>query len=165
MKTRFLIPVLLLVAACTTNKPMTEEQKAAVLDEGTAIVREMFGALAVSDAGKMVSLCENSDDFTFIFAGGVYNYQSMIEVINNMLPEVEKQTFDTKFERYTVIDPTCFVYNWHGRNGVYMKSGEASVEEDYLVTYAFRKHDDGWKLFNGHESSRPAMPADTAGVQ
>lgn len=165
MKVKLLIPLLLLLAACTTNKSMTDDQKAAIRNEATMVVKEMFDALAVSDYKKMVSLCENCDDFTFILSCEVYNYQSVMAVVRAMLPGVEKQTFDTKYEKYTVIDPTCFIYNWHGRNGVYMKSGEASVEEDYFATYVFRKTEDGWKLFNGHESARPAMPADSTAVQ
>ncbi len=165
MKTKLLFPMLLLIAACTTNKPMTDEQKAAAMDEATIVVKEMFGALAVSDSEMMVNLCENSADFTFILSGKVYNYQSMTEVIREMLPQVEKQTFDTKFEQYVLVDPACFIYNWHGRNGVFMKTGESSVTEDYFATYGFRKHEDGWKLFIGHESAMPAQPADSTSVQ
>lgn len=165
MKAKLIIPFFILLAACTANKQITDEQKTAVQEEGSAVVKEMFDALAVSDAGKMISLCENSADFTFILAGEVYDYNSMMTMIQDMLPLVEKQTFDTKLERYIVVDQSCFIYYWHGRNSVYMKSGEATVEEDYLASYGFRKNADGWKLFTGHESARPAAPVDTSAVQ
>ena len=49
MKAKFLIPFLLILAACTSNKPMTEEQKATVKDEGSVVVDEIFNALKTSD--------------------------------------------------------------------------------------------------------------------
>ncbi len=164
MKTKLLIPFLLLMAACTTDKPMTEEQKAAVKEEGSAVVKEFFDALAVSDMDKMKNLLENSSDYNFIVGGDVYSYDKMIEMASQYIPLVERQTFDTKYEQYVVINPGCFIYTWQGRNGMFLKSGEEVIMEDYLVTYCFRKHEEGWKLFVGHESEKAPIPIDTTAV-
>jgi hypothetical protein len=42
MKARLLIPFLLLLAACTSNKPMTDEQQAAIREEATIVVKYLF---------------------------------------------------------------------------------------------------------------------------
>jgi hypothetical protein len=160
MKMKLLIPILLLMAACTTDKPMTDEQKAAVLDEASVVVKEYFDAIATSNADKITSLLEKSDDFLLIVSGELLDYDKSIGMMEANLPYVEKQTFETKFEKYTVLNPSCFIYHWHGRNGIYMKSGETAILEDYLFTYIFRKHDDGWKFFIGHESERVPMPVE-----
>ncbi|MDF1561152.1 MAG: nuclear transport factor 2 family protein [Bacteroidales bacterium] len=165
MKSKLLILLLLLMAACTTNKPMTEEQKAAVLDEASTVVKEYFDAIATSNSEKVASLIEKSDDYLLIVMGELLDYETSVAMMEANLPYVEKQTFETKFEKYTVIDPTCFIYNWHGRNGIYMSSGETAMLEDYLITCVFRKHADGWKYFMGHESEKAPMPVELVEVQ
>jgi hypothetical protein len=165
MKVKLLVPFLLLLAACTSNKPMTDEQKAAVKEEGSAVVKEFFDAMIQNNVEKMTGTLENSADFNFIVAGDVYNYEQFLELAKQYTPLVEGQTFDTKFEQYVVVDPECFIYTWEGRNGARMKSGEEVMMEDYSMTYCFRKHEDGWKLFVGHESEKTAMPIDTTLVQ
>ncbi|MCK7536589.1 MAG: hypothetical protein MZV63_39205 [Marinilabiliales bacterium] len=45
-----LFQLLPLFAACNTNKPMTEEQKAAIQEEANAAVKTYFNAMTVSDA-------------------------------------------------------------------------------------------------------------------
>lgn len=165
MKARFLSAFLLLLMACTSNKPMTDEQKSAVMEEGSAVVKEFFDAMKVSNFDNMKGIFENSPDFNFVVGGEVYSYDKMLEMADQYLPLVERQTFDTKFEQYVVVDPGCFIYTWHGRNGMYLKSGEEVMMEDYLLTYCFRKHEDSWKLFVGHESEKTPIPIDTAAVQ
>jgi hypothetical protein len=162
MKARHLIPFLLLLAACTCNKPMTDEQKAIVKEEGSAAVKEFFDAMTVNNAEAMIGSFENSADFNYVVAGEVYNYEKMLEMANQVIPLIERQTFDTRFEQYVIVDPGCFIYTWCGKNGMYMKSGEQVIMEDYLVTYCFRKHEEGWKLFVGHESEKVPLPIDTA---
>ncbi len=165
MRLKLLIPFLLLLAACTTNKPMTDEQKAAVKEEGSVVVKEFFDAMSTMNVDKIKGTLENSDDFVFIVAGEVLTWDNMMEMASEYTPYVENQTFDTKFEKYVIVSPTCFIYTWHGRNGAKMKSGEEMMMEDYLLTYCFRKHEDGWKLFIGHESEKAPLPIDTAAVQ
>jgi len=165
MKARLFIPLLLLLAACTYNTPMTDEQKTAVMEEGSAVVQAFFDALTVNNAQTLIGTFENSADFNYVVAGEVYNYDKMLEMANRVLPLIERQTFDTKFEQYVIVDPNCFVYTWRGKNGMYMKSGEEVVMEDYLVTYCFRKHEEGWKLFAGHESAKVPYPIDTQTVE
>lgn len=165
MKARLLIPLLLLLSACIYNKPMTDEQKALVKEEGSAAVKEFFDALTVNNAQTITGIFENSADFNYVVAGEVYNYDKMLEMANQVLPLVERQTFDTKFEHYVIVDPSCFIYTWCGKNGMYMKSGEEVIMEDYLVTYGFRKHEEGWKLFVGHESEKAPLPIDTTIIE
>lgn len=164
MKTKLLVLLLLLMTACTTNKPMTDEQIAAVKEEGSSVVKEFFDALVKSDLERMTNMLENSPDYNFIVGGDVYNYDRMVEMANQYIPMVERQTFDTKYEQYVIVSPECFIYTWHGKNGMIMKTGEEIMMEDYLVTYCFRKHDEGWKLFTGHESEKVPIPIDTTAV-
>jgi ketosteroid isomerase-like protein len=165
MKTKLLIPFLILLAACTSNKPMTDEQKAAVKEEGSAVVKEFFDAMSSFNLDKIKDLMENSDDYSFtIVSGDILSLDDMMDMASQYEPYVESQTFDTKYEKYVIVSPTCFVYIWHGRNGAKMKTGEEIMLEDYLATYCFRKHEEGWKLFVGHESEKTPMPIDTTAV-
>jgi len=166
MKTKLLIPFLLLLAACnTTNKPMTEEQKVAVKDEGSVVVNELFDALKTSNTEKFLSLLENSPDYTYISAGEAYTYDKNVEMATQYLPYVKKQTFLTKFEKYLIVDPFCFIYLWQGDNGMYMTSGDSTILEDYVLSYTFKKSDSGWKLVFGHESQKVPLPIDTTMMQ
>jgi len=164
MKVKLLIPLLLLVAACTTNKPMTDEQKAAVREEATAAVKTYFDAMTVSDAETINGLLENSTDMTYIAAGNIYDYDRMMELAEQNFPYIKGQSFDTKFEKYIIVSPECFIYTWEGKNGITMSTGDEVVMEDYLVTIGFRKHEEGWKIFVGHESEKASIPIDTTAV-
>lgn len=161
MKTKILIPLLLLMAACTTNKPMTEEQKAAVQEEATVAVKTYFDAMSQSDMEEMTGILENSADLTYIAAGMIYDHDRLMELAEANFPYITGQTFDTKFEKYIIVSPECFVYTWHGRNGITMSTGDEMIMEDYMMTVGFRKHEDGWKIFVGHESEKAPIPIDT----
>ena len=166
MKTKLLILFLVLLTACNTgNKPMTEAQKEAIKGEGSISVNEFFNAIMESNGGILMELCEKSPDFNMVVAGEIYTYDGMKEMVDQVLPLVKEQTFRTKSEKYVIIDPTCFLYIWHGRNGIYMKSGDSTVYDDYIGTYAFRKVEESWKLFFGHESYKVPFPIDTTTVQ
>lgn len=164
MKTKLLILLLLLFAACTTNKPMTDEQKAAIEKEATAAVKSYFDAMTVSDANTLTGMLENSADLTYIAAGMIYDYDRMVELAELNLPYITGQTFDTKFEKYIIVSPEFFIYTWHGRNGITMSTGDEVTMEDYMITAGFRKHEDGWKIFVGHESEKAPIPIDTTAV-
>jgi ketosteroid isomerase-like protein len=164
MKAKLLIPLLLLVAACTTHKPMTDEQKAAVREEAAAAVKTYFDAMTVSDAETINGLFENSTDMTYIAAGNIYDYDRMMELAEQNFPYIKGQSFDTKFEKYIIVSPECFIYTWEGKNGITMSTGDEIMMEDYLITVGFRKHEDGWKIFVGHESEKASIPIDTTAV-
>ena len=165
MKAKLLIPFLLIVAACTPNKPMTEEQKAAVKDEGSVVVGEIFNALKISDAEKLLNLLTNSPDYAYIVAGEVYTYDQQAKMAPEYMPYVERQTFKTKFEKYLIIDPACFIYIWKGDNGMYMKTGDSTILNDYMLSYTFRKSEGKWKLILGQESPSAPFPVDTAMIK
>ncbi len=164
MRTKLLFPLLLLMAACTTNKPMTDEQKAAVQEEAAIAVKTYFDAMTVSDTTLIPVLFENSADMTYIAAGMVYDYDRMIELADQNFPYIKGQTFETKSEKYIIVSPECFIYTWYGRNGITMTTGDELMMEDYLITVGFRKHEDSWKIFVGHESEKAPIPIDTTAV-
>jgi hypothetical protein len=166
MKAKLLIPFLLLLAACNTvNKPMTDEQKAAVKEEGSVAVKEIFDAIKTSNVEKFFNLLINSPDYAYIVAGEVYTYDQQAEMAPKYMPYVERQTFITKFEKYIIIDPACFTYIWKGDNGMYMKTGDSTILNDYLVSYTFRKSEGKWKLILGQEASSAPFPIDTTKLQ
>jgi hypothetical protein len=161
MKAKLLIPFLLILAACTSNKTMTEEQKAAVKDEGSVVVNEFFDALKISDTDKLLSILINSPDYAYIVSGEVYTYDQQVEMASQYMPYVDSQTFITKFEKYIIIDPACFSYIWKGDNGMYMKTGDSTILKDYLVALTFRKDEGKWMLILGYEASTTPLPIDT----
>jgi hypothetical protein len=166
MKVKLLIPFLLLLAACnTTNKPMTEEQKTTVKEEGSVVVKEIIDAMKTSNAEKLISLLENSPDYTYISAGEMVTYDKNVEMATQYLPYVKRQTFITKFEKYIIVDPSCFIYLWQGDNGMYMETGDSTILKDYLLAYTFRKSEGTWKLVLGHESQKVPLPIDTTMLQ
>lgn len=87
-------------------------------------------------------------------ASGILNSDEMRKVASQYFAMVEKQTFETKTEKYTVIDPGCFIYTWHGRNGVYIKGIEPIIYDDLLGSYTFKKTKGDWKIVHMHESEK-----------
>ena len=164
MKAKFLVSLLLLISACTTNKPMNDEQKAAVREEAAGAVKSYFNALIVSDIETLTGIIENSSDMTYIVAGIVYDHDRMVEVAKQNLPYIKGQTFDTKSEKYIIVSPDCFIYTWYGRNSVTLTTSDVATMEDYLITVGFRKHEEGWKVFMGHESEKAPIPIDATSV-
>ena len=161
MKSKLLISFLLILAACSSNKPMTDEQKATVKEEGSVAVNEFFDAMKNSNLEKLLAMVENTPDFTYITGGEILTYEMQQEMANQYMPFVERQTFITKSEKYIIIDPSCFIYLWQGDNGMYMTSGDSTILEDYVLSYTFIKSDSGWKLVFGHESQKTQIPIDT----
>jgi len=160
MKSKLLVIFFVLLAGCNTaNKPMTDEQKAAVKEEATVVVQQMFDAIKVSDGEKWMGFMENSPDATFISFGDIYTFDQMKEMASQYIPLIKKQTFITKSEKYIIIDPGCFIYLWQGDNGMYMTSGDSTILKDYVLTYTYRKIDGNWKLVCGHESEKAPMPS------
>ena len=165
MKSKLLISFLLILAACNSNKPMTEEQKTTVKEEGSVVVNELFDAIKTSNVERLLKLLENSPDYAYIVAGEVYTYDQQVEMASQYVPNIERQTFITKFEKYIIVDPSCFIYIWQGDNGMYMKTGDSTILKDYLLTYTFRKSEGTWKLVLGHESQKVPLPIDTTMMQ
>ena len=165
MKAKLLIPFLVLLAACTTEKPMTDEQKAAVKEEGSAVVQEFFDAIKTNNPDKMFDLLEIRPDFIYIVNGDIYSRDQMKEMATQYTPYFDRQTFITKFEKYVIVNPSCFIYIWQGDNGAYMKSGDSTILYDYLMTYTFRKDEGKWKVFFGQETAKAPLPIDTANLQ
>ena len=165
MKLKLLIPLLLLMAACTSDKPMTEEQKATVKEEGSVVVNEFFDAMKNNNLEKFLTMVENTPDFTYITGGEILTYEMQQEMAKQYMPYIERQTFITKSEKYVIIDPFCFIYLWQGDNGMYMTSGDTTILEDYVLSYTFKKSDSGWRLVFGHESQKAPIPIDTTMMQ
>jgi hypothetical protein len=165
MNAKLLIPLLLLMSTCTTDRPMTDEQKATVKEEGSVVVNEFFDAMKNSNLEKLLTMVENTPDFTYITGGEILTYEIQKEMAKQYMPYVERQTFITKSEKYVIIDPFCFIYLWQGDNGMYMTSGDTTILEDYVLSYTFKKSDSGWKLVFGHESSAAPLPIDTTKLQ
>jgi hypothetical protein len=161
MKARFLIPILMLFAACNTgNVPLTDDIKEAVKAEGASVVNEMITALIENRLDVVLGLMENTPDFSMTIAGDLFDYDGMKDMIDQVGTMVEKQAFETKFEQYVVLDEDCFIYLWLGKNEVFMKTGESVAYDEYAFTYGFRKVEGSWKLFFGHESYKVPLPFD-----
>lgn len=155
MKAKLLIPLIALLAGCNAaNKPLTEAQKQAVLKEAAPVVKSMFDALAVNDTVKVISLCDNNPQTDIILPVGIFNYKEMRKFVSQSFAMVEKQSFETKTESYLVIDKTCFIYTWYGRNLVYIKGAGPIAYDDLFDSFTFKKTGDGWKLVHLHESSK-----------
>lgn len=153
MKAKFLIPLVMLLAACNTgNKPMTQTQKDAMQKEATATVKDFFNNFTLNDSSKIYAMTSDSPDMTFVGPGGIANMNDMKKIMKQFFSTVDKQTFDTKSEKYLLLDPTNFIYTWYGKNVVYMKSGEPATYDDFLASYLFTKTGNTWKVLHGHES-------------
>jgi hypothetical protein len=161
MKTRFLIPVLLLLTGCSTGvTTLTEVQKNKVKSEGEAAVKELINAFSVNDSAKVIAMTLAGPDLSMVGASGVLGYSDLRKLIDQFFPKIEKQTFDTKTEKYAVIDPACFIYTWYGKNGVYFKNGGSIIYDDYLISMVFRKINGEWKMVYDHESLKYPQPED-----
>lgn len=162
MKTTFLVPFLAMLIACSgVNKPMTDAQREAVKKEATVVIKNVFDILSLGNDEKRLANCENSSDFSFTLTDGVFSYDELKSYISQALQDAEKETFETKSEKYIVIDPACFTYIWKGKIVIYLKSGKTITFNDYYSTWTFRKLAGSWKMVNGHESSKEPARIDT----
>ena len=160
MKAKLLIPLLALLVGCNAaNKPLTEAQKQAVLKEAEPVVKSFFDAIIANDTAKMMSYVYDNPETDLILPVGIFTCKEMRKFVSQYFAMVEKQSVETKIERYSVIDKTSFVYSWLGRNVVYLKEGNPIVNEDLFDSYTFMKTGDGWKIIHMHESLKdPDVP-------
>jgi len=161
MKAKLLFPFLVLLIGCTAgNKPLTEAQKGAVMKEAAPVVKSFFDALALNDTAKLMPLINDVPDVIYINPEGVVVGKEMKNSSLQFVAVVEKQSFETKFEKYTVIDPMCFIYSWYGKNGIYFKGGESVVNDNATGSYTFKKINSKWKLIYIHESVNAPVVSD-----
>jgi hypothetical protein len=163
MKNGTIILFLAIMSGCNpVNMPLTESQKKTVLDEGQKATKTFFNALATFDADKIFGLIDTASHEAMIVVGNqVYNFNA--PEIRDMMKDMQSQTFQTKDEKYVVIDAGSFIYYWRGKNDMFTKSGDSIIYDNYLVSYIFRKVSGEWKFLYGHESYE--MPVtDTAKV-
>jgi ketosteroid isomerase-like protein len=155
MKAKLLFPFLVLLIGCTTgNSPLSEAQKEAVKKEAVPVVKDFYDAMAANDTAKFLSLIDFSSELVDVNPSGILNSDEMRKVASQYFAMVEKQTFETKTEKYTVVDPGCFIYTWQGRNGVYIKGIEPIIYDDLLGSYTFKKTKGDWKIVYMHESAK-----------
>jgi hypothetical protein len=163
MKHVTIILLLALLAGCNpVNMPLNESQKKVILDEGQKVTKAFFDAMAAYDADKLFNLTDTASHECMIVTGNqIYNMVTEEQAIRDMIKDMQSQTFQTKDEKYVVINPNSFIYYWRGKNNLYTKSGDSIIFDNYLVSYVFRKVNGEWKFLYGHESYE--MPAaDTA---
>lgn len=161
MKTRFLIAVLLLLIGCSTGvTSLTEEQKSKIKSEGEVAVKELLNAFSVNDTAKIFAMTVSGPDLSLVGAGGILNYSDLRKLANQFFPKVEKQTFETKTEKYAILNPDCFIYTWYGKNGVYLKGNEPFINDDYLMSIVFIRVKGEWKMVYDHESLKYPQPED-----
>jgi ketosteroid isomerase-like protein len=161
MKSKLLLPLLVLLVGCNpANKPLTEAQKEAVIKEAAPVVKSFFDALAVNDTTKLMSMINDVPEVIYINPGGVFTGKEMERSASQFVATVEKQSFETKFEKYTVIDPGCFIYSWCGKNAIFFKGGVSILNDNASGSYTFKKTDDKWKLIYMHESVNPPVVSD-----
>jgi ketosteroid isomerase-like protein len=161
MKSKLLLPLLVLLAGCNvSNQPLTEAQKDAVMKEAVPVVKSFFDALTVNDTTKLMLLINDVPDVIYINPGGAFTGKEMKKSSSQFVAVVEKQSFETKFEKYTVIDPGCFIYSWCGKNGIFFKGGASIINDNASGSYTFKKTDDKWKLIYIHESVNPPVVSD-----
>jgi hypothetical protein len=163
MKSKIIILCLIVLAGCTmVNQPLTETQKKAILEEAQKTVSDLFNALAVIDVDKIISLSDTANPDCMIVTGDqVLKFDKSI--LKELSADFEKQTFETKAEKYIIIDAASFIYFWNGKNYMFMKSGDTIKLENFFASYIFKKEQEGWKFLYGHESN-PAPAPDTAAV-
>ncbi|HNW56895.1 MAG TPA: nuclear transport factor 2 family protein [Bacteroidales bacterium] len=155
MKTKLLLPFFVLLIGCTAgNWPLTESQKEAVVKDAAPVVKAFYESMTVNDTAKLMSFMDFGPEMTVINIAGLFNSKEMRKTAGKFFAVVEKQTFETKSEKYTVVDPDCFIYTWYGKNGVYIKGGEPIIYDDLLGSYTFRKIKGEWKIIHLHESTK-----------
>jgi len=155
MKAILFFTVLTFLFACNgENEPMSDKQKETLQKEATQVIEQVFGVLAEGSGESRMALCENSDDFCFTLPEGIFTWDGLNDYVVRDFNEAEKETLATKNEQYILLDPTCFIYVWHGSIDIVMKNGDIIRADDYYSTWTFRKTNGEWKMVNGHESSK-----------
>lgn len=153
MKTKFFLPLLMLLIGCNVStKPLTKAQEEAVKKDVAPVVKDFFDGLIANDTAKIFALMDFGPEMTAINTGGLFNGDVMKPSALQFFSIIEKQTFKTKNEKYTVINPACFIYTWQGENEVYFKGGESVFYDNLLGSYMFRKTGGSWKILYLHES-------------
>jgi len=156
MKIRYFILLALLVISCTGGKKQvifSENKRDAVMKEAGLAVADLFGAIESNNYEKLLSMYDTTSEFISVGSPKMYDYSSLVKHTRKVFPLVEKQTMETRFEKYIIIDPYCFQYVWAGANGVYMKSGEIAKYDDVVSIITFKKEDGTWKIISIQEEN------------
>jgi len=147
-----------------TNEPtaqpatteLTEEQKAAIVDEVSAISAENLSAWRDADISIGMSYYHDSPDFTFALEGQLtHGFAAFGDLVDSVFANVASQTITLSEVQFTVLAPDVVYERAQGTFSPTDTTGVTGPESQYALTALWSRRNGEWKILFGHESFPP----------
>jgi hypothetical protein len=153
MKTLFIILCFAVAfISCTNSSRNSITDKTALLIEDKKVVQSFMEQLSKIDTSFILNFISANPDFTALIDSSMVGRDDFKTIVRQILPGFTRQTFENISERYVIIGPDLFIYNYKSLNKMYDKSGVITTINPICGSYTFQKEQDGWKIINMHET-------------
>lgn len=145
-------------APATDSAQLTTTRTTAVRDSVKALLAEFTGKMNKSDMDGVAKLYSSDSSFFWIEGAGV-RYQSTKDVRDALqslknVPEIELKFYETRID---VLSPTIANVRTEFSQTFLNGTGKGDTYGGYMTITAVRESD-GWRMRNGHTSSRKPRP-------
>ena len=159
MKTKVLLTFcLILIAGCTnqTPKPMTDEEKAAIIKEVTDANKLSIDALNKIDFPTFKSFFLDSPDFLSVSSdGSILNLEQVLSKEKRFFESASNVHADILSEDDKILERDLVVSTLLLKTDMTLKTGEKLTFEKLAVTNICKKIDNQWKTVFYQESGLP----------
>jgi hypothetical protein len=159
---RLMLPLTMLaLAACQTAiTELTDERKAEITGEVTALNAGYWEAWRAADWDRGMSYYLDSPDFVWAAGGAVYFGLDALEETRPRFANVASQVFTFRDSRVVVMTPTAAVVPAVGEWAQTDTTGVSSIPRDFVWTGVWVLRNDAWKMQLVHMSYPAPAPGD-----
>ncbi len=120
--------------------------------EAQTVAHNFIDNLSKNDTSAIMATFSKRNDFTVIMNNTMSGREEFHATASQMIPSIEKQTFENMKEKFVILSPETFVYCYTSLNKMFEKNGVVTTINPILSTYTFHKEADGWKILHMHET-------------
>lgn len=138
--------------SCNQMQTGTKTDNEAVLKEAKTATASFIESLSKNDGAAIKAALSQSSDFSVIMNENMFNRDEFLAMADEMMPNIEKQTFENMKEKYVILDQQSFIYIYTCLNKMTDKAGVVTTIDPISSSYTFQKEAEGWKIIHMHET-------------
>ncbi|NIM48083.1 MAG: DUF3225 domain-containing protein [Gemmatimonadales bacterium] len=157
---RLIFPLILVgaVSCQPATSELTEERKAEVIAEVSALNLEYWDAWRAADWDRGMAYYFDSPDFVWASGGTVTYGFDALEALRPRFESIASQTFAFRTNRVTVMAPDAATVTATGTWAQTDTAGVAGPARSFAWTAIWLLHGDEWKIHLVHMSFLPPPP-------
>jgi ketosteroid isomerase-like protein len=144
-----------LVAACQpTERPLTEDEQAAIIEAVLQVRADLVAAAEAVDADRVLSFF--TDDIVVAADGEVFARATFEPLLREAYGRLDRQIVQWHPASFTVLTSDVALMTFGGSVTTIGAAGDTAASVPTVWTEVYVRRDDAWKIAQAHLSTRPA---------